>query len=285
MQTNQLIDMLNRDLADEHAATLRYLVHSYFEGEDNEFGAPILSRAREEMWHMHWLGMVIGKLGGEPELVPAKYPFDPSNRGSILQSYIDYEENLVPHYNKEAEQVDDSHIKRVLEREAWESGIHAQKFRKMLDKLSTEDAKTLPGAEAELPEEFLNTLQQEVAAKYSNMLTHIRDSWVFQKQGISGWKLMDQAMEMMKQLAHFTEDVAENGLYPQLEVEEVERQTDLTAALSNKEETLKQSLARHEALQKQDETQKHKGFLLNLDLTIRQEANQIAELQDMRKNK
>jgi len=284
MQTSQLIDMLNRDLADEHAATLRYLVHSYFEGEDNEFGAPLLSRAREEMWHMHWLGMIIGNLGGEPELVPAEYPYDSSNRGSILKSYIEYEENLVPHYNKEAEKVDDPHIKRVLEREAWESSNHAQKFRRMLDKMSTEEAKALPDAETELPQEFLNTLQKEVAGKYTQILAHIRDSWVFQKQGTMGWRLMDQAMEMMKQLAHFTEDVAENGVYPQLEVQGIERKNDPKDALSNKEATLQNGLDRHGELQEQDETKKHKGFLLNLDLTIRQEAFQLAELQNMRRN-
>jgi bacterioferritin len=34
METKTLIDMLNRDIADEHAAIIRYLVHGYLEGED-----------------------------------------------------------------------------------------------------------------------------------------------------------------------------------------------------------------------------------------------------------
>jgi bacterioferritin len=34
MDKQELIDMLNRDLADEHAAIIRYLVHGYMEGED-----------------------------------------------------------------------------------------------------------------------------------------------------------------------------------------------------------------------------------------------------------
>ena len=56
MKKEELIEMLNKDMADEHAAILRYLVHSYLEGEDTPLGASLLSRAREEMWHMHWLG-------------------------------------------------------------------------------------------------------------------------------------------------------------------------------------------------------------------------------------
>ena len=59
--------MLNRDLADEHAAIIRYLVHAWMEGEDTPIGASLLSRSREEMWHIHWLGMIIGQLGGEPD--------------------------------------------------------------------------------------------------------------------------------------------------------------------------------------------------------------------------
>ena len=38
MEKQELITMLNRDLADEHAAILRYLVHSYLEGEDTSLG-------------------------------------------------------------------------------------------------------------------------------------------------------------------------------------------------------------------------------------------------------
>ena len=62
MNKQELIEMVNRDLTDEHAAIIRYLVHGYLEGEDTPLGAGLLSRAREEMWHMHWLGMIIGNL-------------------------------------------------------------------------------------------------------------------------------------------------------------------------------------------------------------------------------
>ena len=128
MKKNDLIEMLNRDMADEHAAIIRYLVHGWMEGEDTPAGASLISRSREEMWHMHWLGMIICKLGGEPNFKPAPYPYDPTNRSTIFKSYVEYEEKLIPHYNGEAELVDDPHIKRVLQREAWESAIHAQKI-------------------------------------------------------------------------------------------------------------------------------------------------------------
>jgi len=44
MNKQELIAMVNRDLTDEHAAIIRYLVHGYLEGEDTPIGAGLLSR-------------------------------------------------------------------------------------------------------------------------------------------------------------------------------------------------------------------------------------------------
>ena len=165
MDKEALIGMLNKDMGDEHAAIIRYLVHGWLEGEDTPLGASLISISREEMWHMHWLGMVVGELGGEPNFTPEPYPFDPTNRATILKSYVEYEEKLVPHYHGEADKVDDPHIKRVLHREAWESALHARKFQRKLDKLSPEEAAGLAGGACELPQDFLDKIQAEVTSK------------------------------------------------------------------------------------------------------------------------
>lgn len=280
MRTTELIDMLNRDLRDEHAAVLRYLIHSYTEGEDTPVGAKLLTRSREEMWHMHWLGAIIGQLGGEPELTPAEYPFEPASRGSILQSYVTYEQKLVPHYNAEAEKVEDPHIRRVLEREAWESEFHANAFQRMLDRLEPGEADSLPETEADLPRNFLDTLQREVAAKYTEMLEHIRHSWVLPGDGSIGWGLMDQAMEKMRHLAHFAEDVAENGIDPDFSAGDSFRSSDPAKALHFSLKRLQAARERHRELKDDQETRKHAGLVLNLDLTLKQEQFQEAEIGD-----
>jgi bacterioferritin len=285
MNKKELIDLLNNDLDDEHAATVRYLIHAYLEGEDTPFGASLLSRAREEMWHMHWLGMAIGQLGGEPNLSPAPYPYDPTNRGTIFKSYIAYEKKLIPHYNGEADRVDDPHIKRVLQREAWESAMHARKFERLLNKLSPEQAQGLSQGEAELPKAFLETLQNEIAAKYTEMLQHIRCSWVFQKDGVLGWQLMDQAMEKMKHLAHFAEDVAGNGVDPRFKAGKIDMSTAIGQALQKALEDVQGGLSRHQKLQQDSEAKKHGGFVINLDLAVQQEEYQAAEIADWKRNK
>ncbi len=285
MDNKELINMLNRDLRDEHAAVVRYLIHSYLEGEDKPLGASLLSRAREEMWHMHWLGKIIAQKGGEPDMTAAEYPHDPTNRATIFQSYVAYEKNLIPHYNKEADEVDDPHIERVLRREAWESEMHATKFQRILDKLSPQEAEGLPGGKNELSEEFVDKLQKSVAEKYTQMLQHIRDSWFFQKEGLESWQIMDFSMTQMKQLAHLAEDIAENGMTPRFELGEIERSTSIGQALEKTVQKLRDSQNRHMQFTEDSEAQKHRGFMINLDLTLKQEKYEQEEIEDGIKKK
>jgi bacterioferritin len=283
MKKQELIDKLNKDLADEHAAIIRYLVHGWMEGEDTPLGSSLISISREEMWHMHWLGMIIGELGGEPNFTPAPYPYDPTSRATMLRSYIEYEEKLIPHYKGEAEQVDDPHIRRVLEREAWESAIHARKFQRKLDKLSPEEAGGVPGEASELPKALLDRLQAEVTSKYTEMLQHLRTSWVFQKDEILGWKIMDQAMEKMKQLAHLAENIAEDGVAPKFKPGQVDKSAAIGVALKKALEDVQTARGRHVKLRDDSEVKKHSGLVINLDLTVKQEAYQGAELEDWSK--
>ncbi len=280
MDKKELIEMLNNDLKEEHAAIIRYLVHSYLEGEDSPLGAGLLSRCREEMWHLHWLGLIIGKLGGEPDMTPAPYPFDPTSRATIFESYIKYEKNLIPHYNEEAEKVDNPHIKRVLQREAWESSMHADKFQRTLDKLTPEQAAGLPGEENELPGAFMENLQKIVQKKYNEMLQQVRNSWIFQKDGFLAWQIMDFSMTKMKQLAHIAEEVAENGVEPRLEAGKINMSTAVGDALKGALEDVQQSRKQHQNLRDSTEAQKHSGLLINLDLSIKQERYEADEYED-----
>ena len=280
MDNQELITLLNKDLTDEHAAIIRYLIHSYLEGEDTPFGAGLLSRAREEMWHMHWLGMIIGRLGGEPNMKPAPYPYDPTNRATIFKSYIAYEEKLIPHYNAEADKVDDPHIKRVLQREAWESQMHAKKFQKTLNKLKPEEANGLPGEENELPDVFVDQIQTIVEVKYNQMLQALRDAWVFQKEDMMGWQIMDFSMTKMKQLAHLSEPVAENGIEPKLNVGNINLSASIGAALKKALEDVQGTRRLHSDLLNDGETQKHLGLVINTDLSVQQEKYEADEIKD-----
>ena len=281
MKRTEMIEMLNRDLADEHAAIIRYLVHGWLEGEDTPIGASLISRSREEMWHMHWLGMIIGQLGGSFNFKPAPYPYDPTNRATIFRAYVAYEQKLIPHYNREADMVNDPHIKRVLKREAWESAYHAKKFQRILDKLSPDQARTAPGGERELPASFLDVLQKETTGKYHEMLQHIGYAWVLQKKSLSAWNLMDQAMVKMKQLSHFAEDIGGNGVPVTFKPGKIEVTKDFGKSLKKAAGDVLKSHGRHKKLIRDSEFQKHAGLVINLDLTIQQEQYEAEELGDI----
>jgi bacterioferritin len=280
MDNKELIRMLNRDLADEHAAVLRYIVHGYQEGEGTPTGASLLSRAREEMWHMHWLGMIIGQLGGEPDMKPDPYPFDPANRSTMFKSYIDYEKKLIPHYKEEAGRVNAPHIRRVLEREAWESDVHAGKFKKILNKLTPDEASGKPGAEKKSPPEFISRLQEIIKNKYTQMLQGIRNAWVFQNDAKLGWQIMDFSMTKMKQLAHVAEEVAANGINPMFKTDKMYLSSSLAEALKNAAEDLQKTRMDHIALQVGDEIKKHAGLAINIELTVNQEEYEEAEIKE-----
>ena len=281
MKKTELINMLNRDLADEHAAIIRYLVHGWLEGEDTPIGASLISRSREEMWHMHWLGMIIGQLGGSFNFKPAPYPYDPTNRATIFRSYVAYEQKLIPHYNREADMVNDPHIKRVLKREAWESAYHAKKFQRILDKLSPDQARSAPGGERELPASFLDVLQKETTGKYHEMLQHIGYAWALQKKSLLAWNLMDQAMVKMKQLSHFAEDIGGNGVPVTFKPGKIEITKDFGKSFKKAAGDVLKSHGRHKKLIRDSEFQKHAGLVINLDLTIQQEQYEAEELGDI----
>jgi len=181
--------------------------------------------------------------------------------------------------------VDDLHIKRVLQREAWESAIHARKFQRILEKLRPEKAKGVPGGELELPMEFLNRLQEEVTDKYNEMVQHIRYSWVFQKKGLLSWQLMDQAMGKMKQIAHFAEDIGGNGISPLFNPGQIDKSTAISKALKKAMNDVRAARERHMKLREDNEIKKHGGIVINLDLTLQQEQYQGSELEDMGKKK
>jgi hypothetical protein len=98
-----------------------------------------------------------------------------------------------------------------------------------------------------------------------------------------GWRIMDFSFTKMKQLAHVAEDVAENGITPRFTAGPLNKSAAIGAALAHLTDSLAVTRDGHMALQKNPETQKHAGLLINLDLSIRQEEYEIAEIRDWKK--
>ncbi len=158
--------------------------------------------------------------------------------------------------------------------------MHAGKFRRLLGKTSPALAEGQPGGENGVSAQLIERLQKEVSSKYLEMLQHTRSSWVFQNEGDTGWMLMDQAMEKMKQLAHFAEFAAENGAVPRFEPSGIAAVRDVSEALEKALADVSAAQERHAELRRFDEVESHAGLVINLDLTLGQEEFERGELND-----
>jgi bacterioferritin len=92
-------------------------------------------------------------------------------------------------------------------------------------------------------------------------------------------------MEKMKQLAHFAEDIAEDGVSPEFKPGQIDKSNAIGLALRKSLEDVQTARERHLKLSEDSEVKKHSGLVINMDLTIQQEEYQRAELEDWGKNK
>jgi hypothetical protein len=67
---------------------------------------------------------------------------------------------------------------------------------------------------------------------------------------------------------------------PRFELGEIEKSTSIVMALEKIVEQLRESRDRHIQLAGDPEVQKHKGFMINLDLTLKQEKYEQEEIED-----
>lgn len=283
MDRQNLIAMLNKDLADEHVSVTRYLIHAYQAGEDTPLGSMMLSMAREEMWHMDWLADEIAELGGEPDMKQGVYPHDPTSNASLLRSYIAWEEGLVKAYQAQAAKVDQEDIRRILMQQSKESGIHAQRFAAMLAKLGPEGEEPLVYEDTgDFSPELSRRLEDEMLDEYQLVLQHLRHAFVLEGKSCPvGSELELTAMRHMKHLSHFAEELAESGhplefVHPTIDMSDlVEPALQADLALTN------QARQRFVELSQSPELAEHTGLKTELDHMIYQEEFLAADLRSL----
>ena len=273
MDRQKLIDMLNKDLADEHVSVTRYLTHAYQAGEDTPLGSMLLSMAREEMWHMDWLADEVGEMGAEPDMRQGVYPHDPTSNASLLRSYIAWEEGLVKAYMAQAARVDKEDIKRILMQQSKESAIHAKRFAAMLKKLGPEGEEPLVHEDTgEFSPELSGRLRDEMLDEYQLVLQHLRHAFVFEEENCpasSGLELT--AMRHMKHLSHFAEELAESGHPLEFVHPAIDMSDSVGPALEADLELTNKARQRFVELSQAPELEAHAGLKTELEHMIYQE--------------
>ncbi|MGA1869536.1 MAG: hypothetical protein ACMUJM_13440 [bacterium] len=96
-----------------------------------------------------------------------------------------------------------------------------------------------------------------------------------------GWRLMDQAMKKMRHIAHFAEPIAEDGgRAPSFKAGTIITHDSMETALKKAVADLGLASERHRKMQDSQEVKKRSGLVINLDMTVQQEAYQEAEIKD-----
>ena len=273
MDKKELVAMLNKDLADEHASVIRYLIHAYQVGEDSPLGSMLLSTAREEMWHMDWLADEIGEMGAEPEMRQGVYPHDPTSHASLLRSYVEWESGLVKAYAEQAEKVDSPEIKRILMQQSHESGTHQRRFEKWLAKLGAEGSEPLVYEDTgAFSAQMTGRLRDEMTDEYKLVLQHLRHSFVFEDENCPvGSELELTAMRHMKHLSYFAEELAESGHDLEFVHPTIDTSTSVDAAIKSDVELTHAARERFATLSQDPELEKHAGLKIEVDNMISQE--------------
>jgi len=216
---NAVIDMLNADLRDEHAAIVQYLQHAYAVGEGEE-ACEIEAIAREEMRHFDWLAEAIVELGGKPDMERGEVDLAGSGPVEWMARDVLAEERAIAQYKEHIAAIDDSKIKRLLQRILSDEESHRDVFADLSDELAEEGAEASGPLEARsaegAPPKVLDILQTGVQHEYTVILQYLYHNFVTPHCEI-GRELEMQAINEMQHLGWLSEEVAELGGHPDIE--------------------------------------------------------------------
>jgi bacterioferritin len=226
MQKNELIALLNKDLADEHGAIIQYLTHAYAMGE-GEIACEIEAIAREEMRHLDWLAETIVELGGVPSLERGTMRMEGKAVADWMGNDVMLEEGAIKQYREHIEAVDDPEIKRLLRRILSDEGSHRGDFRHFVDKVQREAAEDLRGVRKT---EVTRILNWGIEHEYTVILQYMFQSYMTTDEETKK-QLEDQAINEMQHLGWLAEELVGISSTPIIEHIEVNQSSDRTEML------------------------------------------------------
>ena len=109
MDKQKIIELLNKDLQDEHGAIIQYLNHAYAMGE-GEMACEIEANARDEMRHLDWLAETIVELGGIPSLERGTMRLGDTQVTDWMKNDVRLEQGAITQYKEHIKLIDDPKV-------------------------------------------------------------------------------------------------------------------------------------------------------------------------------
>jgi len=220
MDKNKIIELLNKDLQDEHGAIIQYLNHAYGLGE-GEMACEIEALARDEMRHLDWLAEAIVELGGVPSLERGTMRMGGAQVSEWMENDVLLERGAIKQYREHIGLVDDPKIKRLLQRILSDEEAHHGNFVHFVDKAKREGAKDIRGTRQDKTDEILNW---GVEHEYTVILQYLLHSYTSKSEEAKE-QLADQAINEMQHLGWLAEELAGSGGNPKIEHTKVDQST------------------------------------------------------------
>ena len=226
MDKKQIIELLNKDLQDEHGAIIQYLTHAYSMGE-GEMSCEIEAFARDEMRHLDWLAETIVELGGIPSLERGTMRMDGAYVSDWMKNNVLLEEGAIKQYKEHIKLVDDPKIKRLLQRILSDEEAHHDGFKHFVEKAQRKGAKDIRGDRQDKTAQILNW---SIEHEYTVILQYLLHSYLATNEEAKE-QLADQAINEMQHLGWLAEEMVGGGGNPRIEHTAVDRSTKPTDML------------------------------------------------------
>ena len=221
MEKKKIIEILNRDLEDEHGAIIQYLRHAYAMGE-GETACEIEAFARDEMRHLDWLAETIVKLGGKPSLKRGTQILTGKDIPHMMQNDVDLEQGAIKNYTAHIKMIDDPTIQRLLQRILADEKAHHGKFEHFVEKAVRERLKDIRG---DRKDDVTKTLDWGIGHEYTVILQYMFHSYMSRNEEAKK-QLEDQAINEMQHMGWLSEEMVSSGGDPTLEHTEPDQSTD-----------------------------------------------------------
>ena len=220
MDKEKIIELLNKDIQDEHGAIIQYLNHAYAIGE-GEMACEIEAAAREEMRHLDWLAETIVELGGVPSLERGTMRMGGESVSEWMGNDVLLEQGAIDQYKEHIKIIDDPRIKRLLQRILADEEAHHGKFEHFVDKAKKESSRDLRGSRQD---SVARTLNWGIEHEYTVILQYLFHSYMTKNQEAKK-QLEDQAINEMQHLGWLAEEMASGGGNPRIEHTKADQST------------------------------------------------------------
>ena len=217
MDKEKIIQLLNKDLEDEHGAIVQYLNHAYAMGE-GEMACEIEAMARDEMRHLDWLAETIVGLGGTPSLERGTTRMGGTLVSDWMKNDVLLEEGAIAQYQEHIKAIDEPKIRRLLQRILSDERAHRGNFEHFADKAQREGMKDVRGTRSDRTAEMLNW---GIEHEYTVILQYIFQSYLTPNREARK-QLEDQAINEMQHLGWLAEKMIDLSSSPRIEHTKVE---------------------------------------------------------------